>query len=153
MGSCARSAKQTNSSIGVYMSRILSDEIANDPLSKGYSTMTDAQLLTSLNTKNISRNRTSMTGREVKAGVDIPEYKALAATKKQQLIELTNSDDLDLFGADKDILLDIFGAGSTTASNLAAARVESISRGVEIGWGEVTVKDFRLHTLTRKFPA
>ncbi len=130
--------------------RKLSGEIANDPLARGYSGMNDQQLLDSLNAKDISRNRTSMTGREVKASVDITEYKALSDAKKQQLIELVKSSDLNLFGADKDILVDIFGSGSATATNLAADRVENVSRSTEVGLGIVTMKDLRMHTLTRK---
>ena len=112
--------------------------------------MTDAQLLDSLNDANRSRNRTSMTGREVKAEVNVVEYKALSDAKKQLMIELIKRDDLNLFGIDKDILLDIFGSGSTTDGNLANARVEFISVGQEIGWGVVTEKDLRMHTLSRK---
>ena len=134
------------------MVRILEDEIAGDPLTRGYSTMTDAQLLISLNTADRSRNRTSMTGREVKVQVDVTEYKALSDAKKQQMIELIKRDDLDLFGLDKDILVDIFGP-STTGTNLVAARVETISRAQEIGLGVVTEKDLRMHTLSRKHPS
>jgi len=130
--------------------RLLENEIADDPLVRGYSGMTDEQLLTSLNTANRDSNRTSMTGREVKTHVDVTEYNALSAAKKQQIIELLNRDDLNLFGLDKDILVDIFGRVSTTGSNMSSARVESISRATEIGWGVVTAKDLRLHTLSRK---
>jgi len=129
--------------------RILEDEIASDPLERGYAAMTDAQLLTSINTADRSRNRTSMTGCEVKLQIDTSEYNVLSDDKKLRLIELLKRDDLNLFGLDLDIIIDIFGA-STTGSNLATARVELISRGVEIGWGDVTIKDFRLHTLSRK---
>lgn len=115
--------------------------------------MTDTQLLNSLNTADRNRDRTSMTGREVKAQVNVTEYKALSDAKKQQMIELIKRDDLDLFGLDKDILVDIFGAGSTTGENLFGARVESISRATEIGWGVVTAKDLRMHTLSRKVPS
>ncbi len=131
--------------------RILEDEIAGDPLGRGYSAMTDAVLLVSLNAADRSRDRTSMTGREVKEQVDSTEYNALSDAKKQQMIELLKRDDLDMFGLDRDIMIDIFGA-STTGTNLVAARVESISRGVQIGWGVVTERDFRLHTLSRKVP-
>jgi hypothetical protein len=130
--------------------RILEDEIAGDPLGRGYSGMTDAQLLDSLNTANRNRDRTEMTGREVKAQVNVTEYNALTDAKKQQMIELLKQEDLNLFGLDKNILADIFGGGSTTGINLATARVESISRGVEIGWGMVKEMDLRMHTLSRK---
>jgi len=111
------------------MARILEDEISGDPLGRGYSGMDDAALLTSLNAADRSRNRTSMTGREIKAAIDVVEYKALSDAQKQQMIELIKRDDLDLFGLDRDILIDIFGGGSTTVSKLVTARVESISRG------------------------
>jgi len=128
---------------------ILENEIVNDPLTRGYDAMTDKQLLDSLNALNRSRNRVTMTGRQVKAAIDVTEYNALSDAKKDLLVGLTKSDDLDLFGTDKDILVDIFGAGSTTGTNLVSERVESISRGVEIGWGIVTIKSIRLHTAVR----
>jgi len=134
------------------MARILEDEIVGDPLARGYSAMDDAALLSSLNNKDRSRNRTIMTGREVNKAVNVAEYNALSDAKKQQFIELMKRDDLDLFGLDRDILIDIFGGGSTTVSNLATERVETISRGVEIGWGLVRARDFRLHTITRATP-
>lgn len=128
----------------------LENEISGDPLGRGYAAMADQQLLDSLNLADLPRNRTSMTGREVKAAFNVDEYNALSATKKQQAIELTNRDDLNLFGMDRDILVDIFGAGSITVANLAAARVKTISPGVEIGWGEVKMRDLRMHTVSRK---
>ena len=134
------------------MARILEDEIANDPLGRGYAAMTDQQLLDSLNAKNRSRNRTSMTGREVATEVVNSEYDALPDAKKQQLLELHRSEDLDPFGFAANIIKNVFGVGSTTVTNLVAARVENISRGVEIRWGEVKEKDLRMHTLSRKHP-
>jgi len=131
------------------MARILEDEIAGDPTLQGYDGMNDTELLVSLNAKTRSRNRKSMTGREVNKAVNVAEYNALSDAKKQQFIELMKRDDLDLFGLDRDILIDIFGGGSTTVANLATARVETISRGVEIGFGVVKEKDLRMHTLSR----
>jgi len=132
--------------------RILEDEIANDPLGLGYTGMTDQQLVNSLNTKNRTRNRTIMTGREVRDSTVDAEYNALTDNKKSQYLALVMVDDLDPFGHDANVIKGIFGNGSTTISNLVAARVESISRGVEIGWGIVKEKDLRLHTLTRAHP-
>ena len=67
------------------------------------------------------------------------------------MIELIKRDDLDLFGLDKEILIDIFGA-STTGTNLVEARVESISRATELGLPEITNGYLRMHTLSRKAP-
>lgn len=132
------------------MNSKLEDEISGDPTGQNYVAMTDTEFLTNINAADLPRNRTSMTGREVKAAVDVTEYKALSDAKKQMLLELVKRDDLDLFGIDKDILLDIFGSGSTTGTNLVTARVEMISRGAKIEWGEVTMRDLRQHTLSRK---
>ncbi len=132
--------------------RILEDEIANDPLTRGYVSMTDQQLLDSLNAENIPRDRVSMTGLQVKASINPGEYKLLTPPKKQQMIEWLKRDDLDPFGFDRDVLVDIFGT-STTVASLDAARVETISRGVELRLGVVREKDLRMHTLSRKYPS
>ena len=133
--------------------RILENEITDDPLGRGYAGMNDADLLISLNTVNRNRNRAEVTVREVKAAINVAEYNTRTDAQKQQMIELLKRDDLDLFGLDRDILIDIFGGGSTTVSNLLTARVESISRGVEITWGVVTEKDLRVYTISRALPS
>ena len=90
-----------------------------------------------------------MTGREVKSHIDATEYSSKSDAQKQQIIELLKRDDLDLHGLDKDILVEIFGSGSTTGANLMVARTEKISIAVKIGWGEATVRDRRRHTVIR----
>jgi len=134
------------------MSRVLENELAGDPLTRGYAGMNDATLLTSLNTKDRNRNRASVTGAEVKTQVDATEYAALTDPEKQQFIELIKRDDLDLFGLDKEILVGLFGGGSNTGTNLVAARVEVISRMTELGLPVATDKYLRMHTLSRKVP-
>ncbi len=132
--------------------RILDDEITNDPLSRSYASMDDQALLGSLNAVDRPRNRTSMTGLEVKASIDPGEYQRLTPPKKQQMIEWLKRDDLNPFGFDRDVIVDIFGA-STTVASLDSARVEMISRGVELGLGVVQEKDLRMHTLSRNHPS
>lgn len=116
----------------------LEDEIVNDPLVRGYSGMTTQQLVDSLNTKNRSRNRTGMTGREVANEVVNSEYDALTDTKKNQFLSLIASEDLDPFGLAANVVKDVFGTGSTTVADLATARVETISRAEELGIGKAT---------------
>lgn len=111
----------------------LEDELANDPLGRGYSTMTDEEIYDSGWVKNRNRSRTSMTGREVGAEVVSSEYNSLQSTKKTQFLELIASEDLDPYGLAETVVIDIFGSGSTTVSNLAAARVEVIGRWNELG--------------------
>lgn len=114
---------------------ILSDELANDPLARGYSGMTNEEVIVSLNVKN--RPGTSMSGREVMAEVDNDEYDALSAAKKGQLLALTSGSDLDPFGFAANVIKDIFTPAPLTIAALAAARVSLISRATELGLGKL----------------
>jgi hypothetical protein len=102
--------------------------------------MTDAQFQSSITTSDRTRNRTTLTGGEVKKEIDTTEFNALTAGNKQIILALVARDDLDPFGLDADIVQDVFGAG-TTLSNLQAARVESITRAEELGLPNPTLGD------------
>lgn len=138
---------------GETVARILEDEIAGDPLRRGYSSLNDRDLLTSLNAKNISRPRVSLTGKEVRDKIVAAEYRTLTPAKKGQILtylESLNEDQFDPNGLGAVVIDDIFGSASTTVASITAAQTENTSRGVEIGWGVATMKDLRLHTLSRK---
>lgn len=113
----------------------LRNELLTDPLvpPRGYATMSDQAAADDLNTVYRTRDRTSMTGRQVKAEVVDAEYDALSAEKKAQLLSLTSADDLDPFGFAANIIKDVFGSGSATRAALAVARVENITRATELG--------------------
>jgi len=110
-------------------------EILTDPLARGYAVMTDLQVLADLQALTRTRNKTTMSGREVAAEVLGTEYDALSDPKKTQFLALIASDDLDPFGLAVTVVKDVFGVGSTTVSNLAAARIETVSGLVELDLG------------------
>ncbi len=122
-------------------------EVTTDPLVRGYNgvgsenvgpdPMTDQQVADSLLVKNRTRNRTSMSGREVRSEVVDAEFDALTPEKKAQFLSLTSADDLDPFGFGANVIKDIFTDPSDTLTNLIAARVETISRAEEQGLGAV----------------
>ena len=114
----------------------LKAEIDSDPLARGYSGMDDAAVAASLNTVDRQRNKTSVSGSDVFAQIDATEFNAKTADQKRDVLQLCAIDSLDPFGVGADIIQDIFGA-STTVTTLQAFRVESISRGEEIGIGAV----------------
>ncbi len=116
----------------------LQTELTVDEENRDYSSMTDQQAADDLNSLWRTRNRTSMSGRQVKTEVVDAEYDALTPDKKAQFLALTASDDLDPFGLGANVIKDIFGAGSATLTALQAARIESISRATELGLGVVT---------------
>ena len=110
----------------------LRDELDNDPEGRGYAGMNDQQAADDLNLLRKSKNLATMTGRQAKALVDTDEYTALPDAKKQQWIGLTSSDDLDPWGFDAQVAIDVFGNPSNTLTALQAARTVAISRGHEL---------------------
>lgn len=126
----------------------LFDELTNDPLSRGYAGMTDAEAADDLNTEYRTRNRASMSGDEVFGATDPAEFNALDTGSgntpdvQGHWIAFCGRDNIDPFGsANVAFVQSVFGAGSTTVSNLAALRTETVSRAVELGLGAVTAGD------------
>lgn len=111
----------------------LKSEIANDPLARGYSGMTNAAIAASLNTANRTRNRASMTASDVFNAINITEFNALSAANKQTVWDTLHLGTLNPFGVEATIFTNIFGAGSQTVTVLANLRRESISRAQELG--------------------
>ena len=118
-------------------------ELDTDPLTRGYSGMTDEQAAADLNTEYRSRIKPTLSGIELRGAFDETEFAALTDGEKQMALAWASADEYDSStdGADDRILKSIFGAGSTTRSNLATARQETVSRAVELGFGPVKVGD------------
>lgn len=132
---------------------ILDTERNSDPLLRGYDTMDDAQFLTSITTVDRTRNRTFMTGGEVKKQIDTTEFNALTEGQKQIILSMCARDDLDPFGLDADIVQDIFPGGGATITALVAARVENIARYEELGLPEPTLGDVQRTELIPPSPS
>lgn len=108
-------------------------EISGDPLGRGYSGMSDAEIRVELHTVYRTRNKTSMTGSEVLNSVDEDEWLALADTQRQTAWNVVHLGKINPYGVESTILIGVFGAGSATITALASARVEAITRADEIG--------------------
>ena len=119
---------------------VLNQELINDPLVRGYSGMSDQEAADDLNIENRDRNVLSMSGSEVLQNVDATEYSVLTDGQKQVFWGLLGIAILDPWGVEADVMQDIFGA-STTITNLQAARVETVSRSVELGLGLIRESD------------
>jgi len=107
---------------------ILKDELALP----AYAGLTDAEAADLLNLPNIQRNKTSMSGVELLEAQWSTEFAALTDAKKAQWLALCGLSSVDPFGVAVEIVKDIWGNSSITVSNLAAARVEIISRATEL---------------------
>lgn len=120
------------------MSAILETEIQTDPLARGYAGMTNQGVADSLNVEDRTRIRSAMSGDELFGQTDTAEFLALTDANKQMWVSFCARDSIDPAStANIDFVKYIFGNVSDTVAALAAARVETISRGVEIGAGRV----------------
>lgn len=124
-------------------SNALRNEIVNDPLGRGYSGMTDEQVLTSLTTADRPKNKERMTGEEISEAIVKSEYDALSDAAKDRVIAYVNLRSIDPFGFAQTVFLDIFGGGSQTITNLAAVRVDQVTRASQIGWNSINIGDVK----------
>ena len=112
---------------------ILKNEITTDPLTRGYSGMTDQEIADDVNTEYRSMQLQSMTASEILNNTDKAEYDALIAASKDIYWNLLHMGELNPWGIEADIMVDLFGGGSTTISNLQASRSQPQSRTRELG--------------------
>ncbi len=117
---------------------ILATEIATDPLGRGYSSMSEQAVADDLNTVYRTRIRASMTGDEVFQQTVNADFAGLTDAKRDLWVSFTSKDIIDPGAASNvEFVQFIFGGGSSSVSNLNAARVENISRAVELELGIV----------------
>lgn len=114
----------------------LQGEIANDPLGRNYSGMTDQQVADSLNTKNRTVERSSVSGSEIFNAIVPSEYDSLLATTQERVKWITQlGDSVDIASGSnaRQVLLNAFDQNSTTHENLVDVVQIDISRAVELG--------------------
>lgn len=112
---------------------VLKNEIVNDPLSRGYSGMTNSQLAVSLNLKNRTRMRGVIPAHEIIDSI-VPGEWSLLLTSEQRRIELiTGAGEVNVQNDNvRAALQAAFGPGTTTRANLLAIQNELISRALEL---------------------
>lgn len=138
MGKFTISANSIGESMTNEQLQVLADELASDPLSRGYSTMNDVEVSDSLNEPGREVDRSSLdTGLVMSAIVDT-EFLALQEAAKEFLSLLVLAQNVPLTDTLKSNLGRIFPAGSETRANLIALVKRSGSRAEEIGLGRVT---------------
>jgi len=120
----------------------LSDEIALDPLGRGYAGMTDEAVVADLNARRRTRNRVTMSAAEIFEAIVPAEFVALDMAKQARVDRVLALGADVIIGPDNNTnavqeLLACFGAPSQTVQALAARRAVSISRAEELGLGDV----------------
>ena len=119
----------------------LCDEITNDPLARGYATMSAEEVVADLKTEYRTRNRSSMGGQEIWELTVFTDFSALTETQQTQWLTLTSNDSLNPFGNSVELAKSLFGVGSATITALANARIENLSRAEELGLKKVDPED------------
>ena len=121
---------------------VLKTELTDDPLTRGYSGMSDEAAAADLLTAYRTRNMTSMSGDVIFQQTDSAEFAALTDIKKQLWMAFCGRDSINpVHAANVAFVQWVFGVGSDTVSSLAAARVENITRAAELGLGAVRAGD------------
>jgi len=122
----------------------LKNELATDPLGRGYAGMDDGEAAEDLNLQYRTRIRQSMTASEVLNATNKSEFDGLSDSAKQIYWNLLHMGQLNPAGIEAAIMVDIFGGGSTTIVMLQAARLTPVSRAQELGLP--TLKPFDVAT-------
>lgn len=115
---------------------ILKSELTTDPLTRGYAGMSDEAAAADLNTVYRTRQRDAVSGSEILNATDNAEFRRLGVTdvQRNQWLALCGTDSINVSsGVAKALEASIFGAGTTTRSNLVALKTENISRATELG--------------------
>ena len=116
---------------------ILKIELTTDPLVRNYSGMSDADVAIDINTVYRTSNKSVMTGTAIFNAIDKVEFNALSNANKQMVWNILHLSEINPFGLEAALFVDMFGGGSTTITTLQSLRKNNISRGVELGIGNV----------------
>lgn len=123
------------------MGKVLRDELT-DPLGRGYSDMTDAEVADDLNTEYRTRDVQSLSGDQCFQATDATEFSNLTDHKQNLWLAFCGRNSIDPWaGENVDFVKHIFGDSATTVSNLGDLRTENCTRAEELGLGQVQAYD------------
>lgn len=111
----------------------LCDEIANDPLARGYSGMTPSQISADLNTAYRTRWLDCVEGSALLDDIEVADWNNITDDERNRTLAILALGCMDPQKNVRQLMIGIFGSGSTTLSNMAATAQESITRAQELG--------------------
>ncbi len=113
--------------------KLLKDELTIDPLNENYASMSNLEVVASINALTRTEVVPIITGSQLGEAVDKDEYNNLTSdTKKLMLLELKNVPTLKTEGFVVTVIKDIFPSNGPTVAALVALKNKPISRGSEI---------------------
>jgi hypothetical protein len=130
-------------------------EMKTDPLARGYATKTVANQYADLFTVYRTRERNTLTGAQIYNCIVPSEFTALTAGNQQIVRDITG------LGGDINVktgtnartaLLNVFGAGTTSRTNLSTANTENITRAEELSSSDLTLPYFTYLSTINTWP-
>lgn len=119
---------------------VLKKEINDNPLV--YGSLTNQEVANTMNVKDVTRIKATMTGDELFQQTDGAQFLALTDSNKQMWVAFCGRSSIDPRStANIDFVKFIFGASGATVIALNVARNEIISKAVSLGLGIVTEGD------------
>lgn len=119
----------------------LKTEIAAGHPGTGAYSANDETAANQLNATNRTREKSTISGAAIYNAIVPSEFSALSAANKELVRDIFGlGDNIDVRQGTnvRTVLLAVFGAGTTTRTNLAAAVQESCSRAIELFGESVT---------------
>ena len=129
--------------------QVLNTELTSDPLTRGYSGMTDQEAADDLNVVYRTLPVDTVPGSDIFNATDDVEYGALTAEEQNRWVNMCGVAEIDVAsGVAKSLEDELFGAGTTTRTNLAALKTRDVSRGVELELGKAPNASHVAHART-----
>lgn len=119
----------------------LKSELTNDPLTRGYSAMSDEQASESLNKADRQPNRETLDSGLFVGSIVASDYAGLTADQRDRVRLLATPPLLYVSPHIRQELRDMFPPGSATRTNLRAVLMKQGSRAEELGLGRVNPSD------------
>jgi len=113
---------------------LLKNELDVDPLGIGYFSMSNIEVTDSMNDPVIQVNKSSLSAIELLESIEPAALLGLTGDVATRVWGILAMDFIDPFGIAADIFVDAFGAGSDTITELAALRVQTITRANQLGY-------------------
>lgn len=122
----------------------LRTELLSDPVTLGYSGLSDINAAAKLNAVDTGRTqaRTAVPVAEIFNGIVNADWPAVASVAESKLRGLLQMQTVDASNANtKAIVGAIFGVGTQTRTNLLEIGTQTVSRATELGLGPVAPVD------------
>lgn len=113
-------------------------ELKNEIAQPAYDGLTDQQIADKVNTDTITENKSLMSSSDVLNAIDKTQWDGLSDIDQRKIWDVLHMGDVNPFGIEAQIFIDVFGAGSATILALQAARKITLTVAKSLGFDSVS---------------